>query len=96
MSDLHARKLAGDEALVVALFDNSPVGFNLCQLDGLWLESNQAFLDMIGYSREEADGGLTYWELTPREYDDEEQVQLASLSSTRLSEKKWEIRGRLR
>ncbi len=48
-------------------------------MEGLWLESNPAFLEIIGYSREEADGGLTYWQLTPRRYDAEEAVQLESL-----------------
>ncbi len=76
------RRLGEQEALVRALFDKSPVGLNLCRLDGLWVESNPAFLEIIGYSQEEADGGLTYWELTPSEYDDDEKVQLASLEST--------------
>jgi PAS domain S-box-containing protein len=52
-------------------------------MDGLWLESNPAFLDIIGYTREEADGGLTYWQLTPRKYDEDEAVQLENLKRTR-------------
>jgi PAS domain S-box-containing protein len=64
------------------LFERSPVGMNLCRMDGLWLESNPAFLAMLGYSREEADGKLTYWQLTPREYDPQEAVQLESLART--------------
>lgn len=78
-AELNARLLSR-ERYVRALFDESPIGLNLCRLDGLWLESNQAFLDIIGYTAEEADGGLTYWQLTPRRYDAEEQVQLKSLS----------------
>jgi PAS domain S-box-containing protein len=73
------RKLAERESLVHSLFEQSPIGVNLCRMDGLWLESNQAFLDIIGYTKEEADGGLTYWQLTPRKYDVEEEKQLASL-----------------
>ncbi len=64
------------------LFDRSPLGLNLCRMDGLWIESNQAFLDIIGYSSAEADGGLTYWELTPPEYGEAEKVQLQSLKET--------------
>ncbi len=64
------------------LFERSPVGLNLCTMDGLWVESNPAFLHIIGYSREEADGGLTYWDLTPREYDAEEHKQLEQLNAT--------------
>jgi PAS domain S-box-containing protein len=64
-----------------ALFERSPIGLNLCRMDGLWLESNPAFLDIIGYDRAEADGGLTYWQLTPPEYHDAERAQLASLQA---------------
>ena len=59
------------------------MGLNLCTMDGLWLESNQAFCDIIGYTQAEADGGLTYWQLTPRKYDAQEQVQLEKLRTTR-------------
>ncbi len=52
-------------------------------MDGIWLESDQAFLDVIGYSVEEAAKGLTYRELTPRKYDPEDEVQLASLATTK-------------
>lgn len=71
-----------DEQLGVlqqALFERSPIGLNLCRMDGLWLQSNPAFLDIIGYDRAEADGGITYWQLTPPEYHDAERAQLASL-----------------
>ncbi|MBS2017077.1 MAG: PAS domain S-box protein [Deltaproteobacteria bacterium] len=77
------RRLAERESLIRDLFDHSPIGLNLCRMDGLWLESNQAFCDIIGYSREEADGGLTYWQLTPRQYDAQEAEQLERLRSTR-------------
>lgn len=71
-----------DVAFSRLLFERSPVGMNLCRMDGLWLESNPAFLEMLGYAREEADGRLTYWELTPREYEAQEAAQLASLERT--------------
>jgi PAS domain S-box-containing protein len=70
------------EAFIRALFEKTKVGLNLCRSDGLWIESNQAFLDIIGYSREEADGGLTYWQLTPRKYDADEAAQLEALRTT--------------
>lgn len=73
------RRLAEGETALRDLFESSPVGLNLCTMEGLWLESNPAFLDIIGYSREEADGGLTYWQLTPRKYDADEAAQLESL-----------------
>jgi|GEM_PF-2136347 len=77
------RQLAERESLIRDLFDKSPVGLNLCTMDGLWLESNQAFSDLLGYTQAEADGGLTYWQLTPRKYDVQEQVQLERLQTLR-------------
>jgi len=77
-----ARRLAEREDFIRALFERSPVGLNLSRLDGVWVQSNPAFLDIIGYPREEADGGLTYWQLTPRRYDEDERRQLESLERT--------------
>lgn len=76
------RELRDQSTFIEALFSRSQIGLNLCQMDGLWLQSNPAFLDIIGYSREEADGGLTYWELTPERYAAEEERQLKSLAET--------------
>lgn len=73
------KRLEERESLIRAFFEKSPVGLNLCRMDGLWLESNPAFLRIIGYTREEADGGLTYWQLTPRKYDADENRQLELL-----------------
>ncbi len=76
-------RLAEREALIRELFEQSPIGLNLCRMDGLWLESNPAFLDIIGYTRAEADVGLTYWQLTPRKYDADEATQLELLRARR-------------
>lgn len=59
--------------------DSSPVGLNLCTEDGQWVFSNKSFLDMIGYTDEEANK-LTYWQLTPQKYRAQEILQLDSLS----------------
>ncbi len=74
-----ARRLREREGFVNALFEKAHIGLNLCDMDGLWITSNRAILDMIGYSKEEADGRLTYWDLTPREYDEVETEQLAEI-----------------
>lgn len=50
-------------------FDRAVIGLNLCTMEGDWLQSNPAFLKMIGYTKDESDGKLTYWQLTPRKYD---------------------------
>lgn len=72
------RSLAERESLIRDMFECSTVGLNLCRMDGTWLQSNAAFLSIIGYSAEEAKG-VKYWQLTPRKYDLEEAVQLESL-----------------
>jgi PAS domain S-box-containing protein len=76
------RRLHEHDALIRDLFDKAPIGLNLCRLDGLWVESNPAFLELIGYSREEA-AALTYWQVTPRAYDDAERAQLEQLRAER-------------
>ena len=77
------QRLKARENLIRDLFERSPFGLNLCTMEGLWLESNPAFLEIIGYSKEEADGGLTYWQMTPRKYDADEAKQLELLKATR-------------
>ena len=77
------RRLDQRESTIREFFAQSPLGLNLCRMDGLWLESNPAFLRIIGYTPAEADGGLTYWQLTPRKYDADEAVQLEQLRTTR-------------
>jgi len=73
-----AQRLREREGLIRQMFEQSPVGLNLCRMDGTWLESNPAFLEIIGYGPEEA-AGLTYWQLTPKKYEADEAVQLEHL-----------------
>jgi len=61
-----------------ALFETALIGMVLNDKDGRLLEVNQAYLDIIGYTKEEA-LELTYWDLTPPRYKAEEYVQLNSL-----------------
>jgi len=77
-----ARRLEEREDFIRILFDRSPLGMNLSHLNGLWIQSNPAFLEIIGYDREEADGGLTYWDLTPTRYEEDERRQIRSLERT--------------
>ncbi|MGH0036335.1 MAG: PAS domain S-box protein [Myxococcota bacterium] len=77
-----AMRLAEREDFIRILFERSPIGLNLSHMDGRWIQSNPAFLEMIGYSAEEASTGLTYWDLTPSRYHADEQKQLESLEAT--------------
>ncbi|MCW8915474.1 MAG: PAS domain-containing sensor histidine kinase [Magnetovibrio sp.] len=64
-----------------SIFEASRVGFALCKMDGSLIECNQAYLDIIGYSEQEA-LKLTYWDLTPRSFEAQEIEQLESIEKT--------------
>lgn len=76
------RRLTEHDALIRDLFDKAPIGLNLCRMDGTWVESNPAFVEMLGYTSQEA-AGLSYWQLTPHVYEDAELAQLEQLRTKR-------------
>jgi PAS domain S-box-containing protein len=51
-----------------ALFDETPEGIFLSDVDGVWYDANPAACQMLGYSREEL-VGRSAADLVPREYD---------------------------
>lgn len=71
--------LKESEAYNRMLFDTSPVGLALCDMEGLLLDINQVYADIIGRSIDETKQ-LTYWDITPKEYAEQEQQQLDSLN----------------
>ena len=74
-------KLRESEEKYRLMFKTSSVGMALCEMDGSLIEVNQAYLDIIGYTRKEA-LGLSYWDLTPKEYAKDEARQLRSMEMT--------------
>ena len=65
------------------LLKSSAVGLVLNDMTGAFIESNQAFLDIIGYTKEEM-LGLSHGDLTPKEYAKEEELQLKLLKEKAL------------
>lgn len=63
------------------LFEQSAIGLLLTSLDGKLIDINQACANIIGRTIEEAKT-LTYWDITPERYQNQEQQQLESLSKT--------------
>jgi len=63
------------------LFDSLPIGLALCRLDGSLVNVNPAFAKTIGRSIEET-LKLTYWDITPKKYEKQEQAQLENLEKT--------------
>lgn len=86
-SDITAQKRAEDALQLSnlrlrSLFELSPLGIALNDMNsGDFIEINDSLIRPTGYSREEF-LALSYWDLTPHEYADQEQAQLESLKST--------------
>jgi PAS domain S-box-containing protein len=73
--------LSESEAYNRDLFLHSPIGLAVCRMDGSLVDVNPAFAQIIGRSVEET-LKLTYWDITPEKYADDEAKQLESLKLT--------------
>lgn len=64
------------------LFNSSSLGLALVDFEtGHFLEVNKALLTMTGYEKDEF-LGKTFWDITPRNYADQEERQLTALTRT--------------
>lgn len=80
--DRAARELKRNESRLRGLFELSPIGIALNDLEtGQFIDQNASLLAPTGYSREEF-MALSYWDLTPKEYEAEEMAQLENLKET--------------
>jgi len=73
--------LRESEEKLRSLFEMSPLAIARNALDGRFIETNQAWVDMLGYTLDELNA-LSYWQLTPKDYDAQEAQQLESLHNT--------------
>ena len=83
--DLRAQQLAlkQSEARFSRLVETNIIGVLLAGPNGAILEANDAFLSMVGYTREDLQKGLLHWgEMTPPEYAQQDQQVLQALAST--------------
>lgn len=64
------------------LFEESSTGLALTNMDGKLVDVNQAYANIIGYSIDET-LKLSYWDITPKKYEKDEQVQLESLQKNK-------------
>jgi len=74
-------RLRASERYSRMLFEESPIGLNLCRMDGRWVQANRALARTIGYSVDEA-LELSYWDLTPDKYAEDEKRVLEALEKT--------------
>lgn len=75
------RRLAEGEDKLRGLFEMSPLGIALTDMQGHYLEFNEAFRRICGYPAAELKA-LDYWRLTPKRYEADEARQLDSLRRT--------------
>ena len=67
------------DALLSGLFELSPIGIALNDYEtGAFVKINSALVEPTGYNKEEF-VNLSYWDLTPIEYEPQEKIQLESL-----------------
>lgn len=74
-------KLQESEQYNRLLFELSPIGLALCRMDGSLVDVNPAYAEIIGRTISET-LTLSYWDITPRIYAEQEQFQLDNLSAT--------------
>jgi diguanylate cyclase (GGDEF)-like protein/PAS domain S-box-containing protein len=72
------QRLSQNEEKLRGLYELSPLGIALTDMSGHYIEFNQAFSRICGYSADELKN-LDYWTLTPKEYESQESTQLDSL-----------------
>ncbi|MFK5913185.1 MAG: PAS domain-containing sensor histidine kinase [Woeseiaceae bacterium] len=63
------------------LFKSLPIGLALTRMDGSIVEINPAFAQIVGRTNDEIKKS-SYWDLTPSDYDEQEQKQLTILHKT--------------
>ncbi len=76
-----AASLRNSEEMLRGLYEVSPLGIALTDMQGHYVEFNEAFLNICGYPAETLKA-LDYWQLTPEKYRAEEAQQLALLESS--------------
>jgi PAS domain S-box-containing protein len=75
--------LAEREARIRRLVDSNIIGIMIGDARGRVIEANEAFLHMLGYSREDLTSGRVWWtKLTPAEWAPADQDALAQMSAT--------------
>ena len=70
------------EARIRRLVDSNIIGIVIWDFQGRIIEANQAFLDIVGYAREDLVSGRLRWtELTPAEWRDADDQAIAELKA---------------
>lgn len=81
LNKVQAELLRTSNKKLYGLYQLSPLGIALCDIDGNFLEFNKAFERICGYTDKELKE-LCAWELTPKKYHDDELKQYKILKET--------------
>jgi len=82
MADTVEQKLRRSEERFQFLFDYSPIGMAMVDHStGDFIEVNEALLKYTQYTKEEF-LNLSFWDITPREYEQQEKEQIETLNRT--------------
>ena len=76
-----SQELRESEQRLRGLYEAPHVGIAMTDINGRYLQFNEAFRNICGYSAEELQA-LDYWALTPHKYEAAEVEQLAALQRT--------------
>ncbi|MDH5425751.1 MAG: PAS domain S-box protein, partial [Gammaproteobacteria bacterium] len=76
------RRLAESDQYNRTLFESCSIGLALTDMSGKLLDINQSYADIIGRSIKETKK-LSYWEITPKKYNEQEKKQLLSLTQNK-------------
>lgn len=79
--ETYEKKLTRERDYNRLLFEKSSIGLALCKMDGTLIDVNEAYAKIIGRTVQET-LNLTYWDITPNEYKEEELKQLELLETT--------------
>ncbi len=72
------QRLRNSEEKFRVMFVTSPVGMVLTEIDGTFVDANQAFLNVIGYRAVETEN-LSLLQITPSEFIDQDQEQFRQM-----------------
>lgn len=72
-------RLRETEEKLGSLYRLSPLGIVLTDMAGHFIDFNSAFENLFGYTAEQLKA-LDYWDVTPREYEQQEAIQLESIA----------------
>ncbi|WGV24694.1 hybrid sensor histidine kinase/response regulator [Halotia branconii] len=81
--EVSTQKQQASEARFRRLAESNVIGIIVAEINGAIVEANNAFLEMVGYTREDMLAGRMQWhEMTPSEYIEESKSAIAKLKAT--------------